>query len=162
MASEECKSDAGPDPLLASTMPAATVQKVAEHGATRAPRTDAGPILRLTTEELVRMAPRLRPYLRTPSPTWPDIVDAADWLRHDLGISKPLWGDACLTMGREQAAIAIAIVSMKPASHFTSTPGGYFNGMVARARAGNLNLSRTIWGLRSRQPTAGAGTGRAH
>jgi replication initiation protein RepC len=38
-------------------------------------------------------------------------VDAADWLRHDLDVSKPLWGEACLTMGREQAAIALAVVS---------------------------------------------------
>ena len=46
------------------------------------------------------------------------------------------------------AAIALAIVSAKPEGHFTSTPGGYFNGMVARAKAGTLNLSRTVWALR--------------
>jgi len=112
------------------------------------PRTDSGTVLRLTTDELVRLAPRLRPYLRSPSPGWPDIVEAADWLRHDLGVSKPLWGEACLAMGREQAALALALVSAKPASHFTSSPGGYFNGMVARAKAGQLNLARTVWGLR--------------
>jgi NAD(P)-dependent dehydrogenase (short-subunit alcohol dehydrogenase family) len=32
-------------------------------------------------------------------PTWPDIVEAADWLRHDLGVSNSLWGKACLTVG---------------------------------------------------------------
>lgn len=116
--------------------------------AAKAARQDAGTVLRLSTEELVRLAPRLRPYLSTSSPAWPDIVDAADWLRHDLGVSKSLWGDACLAMGREQAAIALAIVSAKPAGHFTSTPGGYFNGMVNRAKTGGLNLSRTVWGLR--------------
>jgi Replication protein C C-terminal region len=46
-------------------------------------------------------------YLCRPSPTWPELVDAADWLRHDLDVSKPLWGEACLAMGREQAAIAL-------------------------------------------------------
>ena len=117
-------------------------------GPDRPARKDSGPVMRLTTDELVRLAPRLRPYLRSPSPTWPDIVEAADWLRHDLGVSKPLWGEACLAMGREQAAIALAIVSMKPEEHFTSTPGGYFNGMGTRARAGTLNLARTIWGLK--------------
>ena len=76
------------------------------------------------------------------------IVDAADWLRGELGVSKSLWGEACLAMGREEAAIAIAIVSAKPAEHFRSTPGGYFHGMVAKAKAGELNLARTIWGLR--------------
>ena len=52
-------------------------------------------------------------------------------------------------MGREQAAIAVAIVSAKPGEHFRTTPGGYFHGMVAKAKAGELNLSRTIWALRS-------------
>jgi replication initiation protein RepC len=52
-------------------------------------------------------------------------------------------------MGREQAAIALAIVSAKPAAHFTSSPGGYFHGMVAKAKVGELNLARTVWGLRT-------------
>jgi replication initiation protein RepC len=59
------------------------------------------------------LAPRLRPYLTSPRPAWPEVVDAADWLRGELGVSQSLWGEACLAMGREQAAIAI--VSAKPA-----------------------------------------------
>ena len=112
---------------------------------TPAQRTDTGMVL------------RIKPYLPTSSPAWPDIVEAADWLRHDLGVSKLLWGDACLAMGREQAAIALAIVSAKPAGHFTSTPGGYFNGMVTRAKVGTLNLSRTVWGLRANQQPGNVG-----
>ncbi len=135
----------------------ATQRKTQERSAAKPPRIDSGPVLRLTTDELVRLAPRLKPYLATRCPTWPDIIEAADWLRNDLGVSQPLWGDACLVMGREQAAIALAIVSAKPAEHFTSTPGGYFSGMVARANAGTLNLSRTIWGIRSRQQGNPAG-----
>ena len=111
-------------------------------------RSDSGTVMRIKPEELVRLAPRLRPYLATSSPAWPDIVEAAGWLRHDLKVSKPLWGDARLAMGREQAAIALAIVSAKPESHFTASPGSYFHGMVKRAQAGQLNLARTIWGLR--------------
>jgi replication initiation protein RepC len=114
-------------------------------------------VLRINTDELIRLAPRLRPYLRTPSPAWPDIVEAADWLRHDLGVSKPLWGEACAAMGGEKAAIALAIVSAKPAEHFTTSPGSYFYGMVERAKTGNLNLARTIWGIRSGGKPAGKG-----
>ena len=44
------------------------------------------------TDELVRLAPRLRAYLATPAPTWPDVVDAADWLRGELGVSKAAVG----------------------------------------------------------------------
>lgn len=113
-------------------------------------RADRGSVLKIRPDELIRIAPRLKPYLRRTSPSWPEIVDAADWLRHDLGISKPLWGDACLTMGREQAAIAVAIVSAKPIEHFRTTPGGYFAGMVDKARAGVLHLDRTIWGIRTK------------
>ena len=104
--------------------------------------------MRLGTDELVRLAPRLRPYLASATPSWREIVDAADWLRHDLGVSKPLWGEACLAMGRETAAIALAIVSIKDPGHFRATPGGYFHDMVAKAKAGELNLDRTLWGMR--------------
>jgi hypothetical protein len=37
-------------------------------------------VLRLSTEELARLAPRLQLYLITPTPAWPAIVDAAAWL----------------------------------------------------------------------------------
>ena len=52
-------------------------------------------------------------------------------------------------MGREEAAIAVAIVSAKSPDHFRSSPGGYFPWMVAKAKVGELNLARTIWGLRA-------------
>jgi replication initiation protein RepC len=82
--------------------------------------------MRLSTDELVRLAPKLR---------------------QDLGVSKPLWGEACRAMGREEAAVAI--VSAKPEGYFRTNAGGYFYGMVAKARAGELNLARTVWGMRT-------------
>jgi replication initiation protein RepC len=126
-----------------------------EGRAERPARTDDGTVMRLSTDELVRLAPKLRPYLRTSAPRWPDIVDAADWLRQDLGVSKPLWGEACQAMGREEAAIAVAIVSAKPEGYFRTNAGGYFYGMVAKARAGELNLARTVWGMRTGGKTTG-------
>lgn len=102
----------------------------------------------IAPDEVVRLAPKLKLYLLRPSPTWPELVDAADWLRHDLGVSKPLWGDACAAMGRELAAVALAIVSTKEPEHFHTTPGGYFHGMVAKAKAGELHLERTVWAMR--------------
>lgn len=119
---------------------------------------DQRTMLRITPGEVVGLAPRLRPYLATTTPNWLAIIEAADWLRHDLGVSKPLWGDACLAMGREQAAIALALVSAKPADHFRTTPGGYFHGMVKKAQKGELNLGRSIWGMRFVQ---GEATGKA-
>jgi replication initiation protein RepC len=111
-------------------------------------RSEKGMVHGIRPDELVRLAPRLKPYLRRPNATWPEIIDAADWLRHDLDVSKPLWGDACLTMGRDLAAVALAIVSTKDPEHFRTTPGGYFHGMVQKAKAGELHLERTVWALR--------------
>ena len=117
--------------------------------ATRRPEPpERGRVLKLGPDELVRLAPRLRDYLRRPDPTWPDVIEAASFLRADLDVSKSLWGDACLAMGREHAAIAIAVVSLKDPEHFRTTPGGYFHGMVTKAKAGQLNLDRTLWGMR--------------
>src|SRR6201994_3582430 len=107
-------------------------------------RTDSGTLMRLTIDELLILAPRLRTYLTTPCPVWRDIVDAADWLRGEMGISRSLWGEACVAMGRECAAVAVALVSARPAEHFRTSPGGYFHGMVMKAKAGELNLVRTI------------------
>ena len=109
---------------------------------------ETGRVLKLAPEELVKLAPRLKTYLLRPNPTWPDLVDAAAFLRADLDVSKSLWGEACVAMGREKAAIAIAIVSTKDPAHFRTSPGGYFHGMVTKAKAGHLNLDRTLWGMR--------------
>jgi replication initiation protein RepC len=129
-------------------------------------RPEKGMVHGIAPDELVKLAPKLKPYLRRPNPTWPEIVDAAEWLRHDLGVSKPLWGDACVAMGRDLAAVALAIVSTKEPEHFRTSPGGYFHGMVAKARAGELHLERTVWAMRrASQPDgqrAGRGGDRAH
>src|SRR6516164_2269247 len=123
-------------------------------------RPEKGMVHGIRPDELIRLAPRLKPYLRRPNATWPEIIDAADWLRHDLDVSKPLWGDACLTMGRDLAAVALAIVSTKDPEHFRTTPGGYFHGMVQKAKAGELHLERTVWALRrAAQPAHAARRG---
>jgi replication initiation protein RepC len=146
--SKSALDEAVPIPERSQTPPNQP-DRAAGQGAEKPARTDSGTVMRLSTVELMVLAPRLRVYLKTPTPAWPEIVDAADWLRGELGVSKSLWGEACVAMGREQAAIAIAIVSAKPAAHFRSTPGGYFHGMVAKAKTGELNLGRTVWGLRN-------------
>jgi replication initiation protein RepC len=51
-------------------------------------------------------------------------------------------------MGRELAAVALAIVSTKEPEHFRTSPGGYFHGMVEKAVAGELHLERSVWALR--------------
>jgi replication initiation protein RepC len=104
---------------------------------------------RLHPSELVQLAPRLAAHIGQDFPTWTDIVDAAGGgLSYELGISQNLWGKACLVLGRQLAAVALAVVSTKPKDHFTRGAGGYFAAMVKRATAGDLNLDRSLWKLR--------------
>ncbi len=98
--------------------------------------------------ELVDLAPRLAPYIPHGTLTWPLVVDAADWLRGELGVSRSLWAEACQTMGRDRAVLALAIVSTKAEGHFTGSAGGYFAGMVKKHERGELRLERSLWALR--------------
>lgn len=166
IAYEECSTQPPPSvPRRASAgsqdqaKPRVTVRRAAIRGGARQTAERRDLTLTLTPAELIRLAPRLKTYLAGPTPTWPQIVDAADWLRDELGISKSIWGDACVAMGREFSAVVVAIVSAKPSTHFRESPGAYFHGMISRAKAGELHLSKTIWGLRN---AAGQGIGRPH
>ena len=106
----------------------------------------------IAPRELMTLAPRLCPYLTTTSPGWPEMVDAADWLRQELHISQAAWAAACVAMGRERAALSVAIISARPQTHFRSSPGAYLLGMIRKANTGRLDLARTIWGLRQTLP----------
>ena len=78
-----------------------------------------------------------------------------------ISTSRTVMGEACLTMGRDLAAVALAIVSTKDPEHFRTTPGGYFRGMVQKAKAGELHLERTVWAMhRATQPDARPRTGK--
>jgi replication initiation protein RepC len=107
--------------------------------------------LEITPHGLVELAPRLSPYMPACSDArdWPAIVEAAFWLSSEMGINRTLWARACQVMGREYAAVALALVSTRPAGHFTSGPGGYFAGMLRKFEHGELYLSRTLWKLKS-------------
>jgi replication initiation protein RepC len=95
----------------------------------------------------------LKPYIHTASPNWTDIVEAANWLRQQLGISRPAWIDACQAMGRYQAATAVAVIAAK---HETiRSPGGYLRGMINRAHNGELHLSNSLWGIARRERSPG-------
>jgi hypothetical protein len=108
--------------------------------------------LHITPATLVEVAPRLAPYMpaRTNDKDWRAIVEAALFLSCEMGINRTLWGRACDVMGREYAAVAMAIVSTRPAEHFTSGPGGYFPGMLRKFEKNpqDLCLSRTLWKLK--------------
>ena len=100
----------------------------------------------LTTVRLMEVAPGISPYVG--GLRWSDVVDGARRLGANLDVSQTLWGRACQVMGRERAAIALAIVASKPQGYFTTGPAAYFGGMVKKAAADQLHLDRTLWKLR--------------
>jgi replication initiation protein RepC len=106
----------------------------------------------ITPATLVELAPRLAPYMpaRINDKDWRAIVEAALFLSGEMGINRTLWARACEVMGREYAAVAMAIVSTRPAEHFTKSAGSYFGGMVKKFEKNpqDLCLSRTIWRLK--------------
>jgi replication initiation protein RepC len=99
---------------------------------------------------MVELAPRLAAYMppRYDDKSWPALIEAALWLSGELGVNRTLWARACQVMGRDYAAVALALVSTRPAGHFTSGPGGYFAGMLRKFERGELCLSRTLWKLK--------------
>ena len=105
----------------------------------------------LAAAQLVELAPRLERWLPRGDLTWPVIIEAADWLSGELGISRTLWAQACHLMGRSDAAVAVALVSTRPAEHFSSSAAGYFAGMVRKFEKGELHLDRTLWRLRDQK-----------
>jgi replication initiation protein RepC len=106
--------------------------------------------LQITPAQLVELAPRLAPYMpaRFNDMSWPALAEAGLWLSGEMDINRTLWAHACAIMGREYAAVAVAIVSARPAGHFTSGPAGYFAGMVKKFEKGELCLGRTLWKLK--------------
>lgn len=94
---------------------------------------------------------RIRDHLCEPRPEWPDIVDAAGRVAADLGVSTHAWGEACRTLGRERAAMALSIVAIKHDEGLIRSPGGYFRGMTRKGAAGALDLDATVFGLRDRR-----------
>lgn len=97
---------------------------------------------------VLRIAPPLKRWLPSARPTWGEVVEAADRLRRELGVSQNAWAEACQVLGRYGAATAIAVIAAKRAE--ISAPGGYLRGMVARARKGELYLVRSLHGLAGR------------
>lgn len=109
--------------------------------------------LHITPAILVELAPRLAPYMppRYNDKSWPAVIEAAFFLSGEMGVNSTLWARACDVMGRAYAAVALALVSTRPADHFTSGPGGYFAGMMRKFEKNpqDLCLSRTLWALKN-------------
>ncbi|CCC05675.1 unnamed protein product [Sordaria macrospora k-hell] len=105
--------------------------------------------------DLAEMFPTTSMYLTEARPRWPDVHNAAARLRHDLGIRSGTWVDAIDTLGRDGAAVAVMITAEREArNEIRLTAGAYYAGMVARAKRGELDLQKSLWGFRTERMAA--------
>lgn len=91
--------------------------------------------------------------LRSGTLTWDDVIDAAYRLRPHLGVSQQSWGEACHVVGRVGAALCVLLTDrgIDRTDDPVRQPAAYFRGMVNRARAGELRLHNSVFGLLERE-----------
>lgn len=96
-------------------------------------------------------SPRLRERLPLePRPlNWQDIIEAVYSLRAELAISQASWSEACGVLGRVGAALCLLITDQGTLREDDPVlkPPAYFNAMIARARAGELRVHSSVFGL---------------
>lgn len=111
--------------------------------------------LKVRPSDLVGMFPTTAMYVTASRPGWADLHHAASRLRHDLGIRTGTWVDAIEALGRDGAALAVMITAERSSrEEIRLTPGAYFAGMVAKARRGDLDLPKSLWGFRTERMAA--------
>lgn len=107
--------------------------------------------------ELAELFPTMGMYLPAEQPVnWSSIRAAGTRLLQPLGINRSCWIEAEEVMGPYNRYVALGLVAeLVGAGRIISTPGRYFNGMVRKARTGELDLRRSVWRIRKEK----AGTG---
>ena len=116
---------------------------------------------RISPSLLAEASPPLAEALWTVSPgeraAWRDVVDSANALLPQLGISQNAWGEACHEISREGAAVAVAIIAAKHENGSVRRPGGYLRWITREIAAGGvLDLGPKVYGLRAPEPNSKA------
>ena len=96
---------------------------------------------------VLSIAPLFAAATGVPRPSWTDLTRAGLQVCHELGVSQDAWGQACVTLGREPAVVALAAVAARHARGLVRSPGGLLRRMVELHEAGTLRLDRTLFGL---------------
>lgn len=82
-------------------------------------------------------------------PNWSKLVDAAYFIRRKLGIFQESWAEACQVLGRNGSALCVLITDQASLrrDNPVQQPAAYFRAMIQRAKRGELQLYRSIFGL---------------
>lgn len=100
-------------------------------------------------QDVIRAVPALKTYGFAPS-SWADLARAVPLMCRFAGISEDARARAVEQMGEQQAAVAVAVTLEKYDRQEVNSPGGYLRAMTDRARAGELYLARSVFGLAAR------------
>ena len=96
---------------------------------------------------VLQIAPSFRDFVGSANPAWSEIQEAATYVRSRLGISPHAYGQACVVLGRIEAATAIAAIAAKHDAGLIRSPGGLLRHMVDAHQNSSLRLDRTLFGL---------------
>jgi len=96
---------------------------------------------------LLLVAPELREFCATSKPSEAEIVSAAHFMCHTLGISDHAWRQACSVLGTYETAVAIAVITAHRNAGKIRSAGGYLRAMISRHAEGTLALDRSLYGL---------------
>lgn len=83
---------------------------------------------------VLKACPDMVPYARHGIAGWHDLMEVAARVRPMLGISPSAWAEAERTMGRVNAAIAVAVILQR--ADTIRNPGGYLRHLSAKAAEG--------------------------
>jgi replication initiation protein RepC len=97
---------------------------------------------------VAEIAPELCAGLLYRSETWGEVVATAERLVGQSGISAHAFREACRVMGQRGAAVSVITTLQKYQRGEVQRPGAYLRGMSSKAGRGDLNLGRTVHGMR--------------
>ncbi|WP_028055544.1 plasmid replication protein RepC [Sinorhizobium medicae] len=100
-------------------------------------------------QDVLSAVPALKTHGFAPS-SWAELARAIPLMCRLAGISEDARARAVEQMGEQQAAVAVAVTLEKYDRQEVSSPGGYLRAMTDRARAGELHLARSVFGLAAR------------
>lgn len=84
-----------------------------------------------------------------------DFVEAAYQFKSKLFISQASWAKACEALGREGATLCVILTdrAVSREENPVRKPAAYFNSMILKAKAGDLRLHKSVFGLLKREMT---------
>ena len=97
---------------------------------------------------MVEIAPELCSSLPFRDGSWGEVVATAERLAGQSGISRHAFHEACRVMGQRGAAVSVIATLQKYRSGEVHRPGAYLRGMSRKASLGELNLGRSLHGLK--------------